>query len=89
MPPEGTSAFSRQDTLLRLPVVVFDVVDPESEKSSSRDELRTIAFRLREIQRLLAVHVAQQNRRLEADGLQPVTDEDAFTEYERSGRSRE
>lgn len=62
-------------------------LDPE--KSSSRDELRTIAFRLREIQRLLAVRAAQENRRLEAEGLDPVTDEGAFKEYERGHRSGE
>lgn len=41
--------------------------------SDSRDELRTISFRLREIQRLLATRVAQENRRLEAEGLDAVT----------------
>lgn len=47
---------------------------PESthRESSERDELRTIGFRMREIQRLLSVRVEQENRRLEADGLEPV-----------------
>lgn len=63
--------------------------DLESEKSSPRDELRTIAFRLREIQKLLAVHAAQENRRLEAEGIEPVADEDVFKEYERREQSGE
>lgn len=41
--------------------------------SNERDELRTIAFRLREIQRLLGARVEQENRRLEAEGVEPVT----------------
>ncbi|MFC6732440.1 MULTISPECIES: hypothetical protein [unclassified Haladaptatus] len=41
-------------------------------------ELRTIGFRLREIQRLLSMRVVQENRRLEADGLTPVTEADFF-----------
>ncbi|MFC3958726.1 hypothetical protein [Halovivax cerinus] len=44
-----------------------------SGASTDRDELRTIAFRMREIQRLLSVRVEQENRRLEADGIDPVT----------------
>lgn len=63
-----------------------DESDPE--KSSSRDELRTIAFRLREIQRLLAVRAAQENRRLEAEGLEPVATEKAFKEYEQAEESQ-
>lgn len=46
--------------------------------SDTRDELRTISFRLREIQRLLAARVAQENRRLETEGLEPV-DAERFT----------
>ena len=46
--------------------------------SSERDELRTIGFRLREIQRLLGARVEQENRRLEADGIEPVTDHGFF-----------
>lgn len=45
--------------------------DPSSE-TSERDELRTMAFRMREIQRLLSVRVEQENRRLEAEGIEPV-----------------
>lgn len=43
-------------------------------RSEQRDELRTMAFRMREIQRLLSMRVEQENRRLEADGLERVTD---------------
>jgi hypothetical protein len=43
-----------------------------SAETSDRDELRTIAFRMREIQRLLSVRVEQENRRLEAEGVDPV-----------------
>lgn len=42
------------------------------ETTTTREEVRTIAFRLREIQRLLSIRVAQENRRLEADELEPV-----------------
>jgi hypothetical protein len=45
--------------------------NPSSE-TSERDELRTMAFRMREIQRLLSVRVEQENRRLEAEGIEPV-----------------
>jgi hypothetical protein len=43
-----------------------------AETTTDRDELRTIAFRMREIQRLLSMRVEQENRRLEADGVEPV-----------------
>lgn len=46
--------------------------------SNERDELRTISFRLREIQRLLGARVEQENRRLEAEGMEPVTDHGFF-----------
>lgn len=46
--------------------------DPSSE-TSERDEIRTMAFRMREIQRLLNVRVEQENRRLEAEGIEPVS----------------
>jgi hypothetical protein len=46
--------------------------------SNEREELRTIAFRLREIQRLLGARVEQENRRLEAEGVDPVTDHGFF-----------
>jgi hypothetical protein len=41
-------------------------------RSSERGELRTIAFRMRELQRLLSMRVEQENRRLKAEGLDPV-----------------
>lgn len=40
--------------------------------TTERDELRTMAFRMREIQRLLSMRVEQENRRLEAEGIEPV-----------------
>lgn len=55
-------------------------------KSDTRDELRTIAFRLRELQRLFGMRVAQENRRLDAEGLDPVTST-AF--YKNSHQSQE
>ena len=48
------------------------------EETATSEELRTIGFRLREIQRLLAVRVEQENRWLEAEGLEPMTDSDRF-----------
>lgn len=45
-----------------------------SAGTDEANHLRTIAFRLREIQRLLAMRVEQENRRLDANGLDPVTD---------------
>lgn len=48
------------------------------EETATSEELRTVGFRLREIQRLLAVRVEQENRWLEAEGLEPVTDSDRF-----------
>ena len=44
-----------------------------SSETTERDELRTISFRMREIQRLLSVRVEQENRRLEAEGVDPVS----------------
>lgn len=55
----------------------------ESERSGVRDQLRTIAFRLREIQRLLSMQVQQENRWLEAEGLEPVTEATFFKRRER------
>lgn len=49
-----------------------------SEASGTKEELRTVAFRLREIQRLLGIRVAQENRRLEQEGLDPVNESDYF-----------
>lgn len=54
------------------------------EKLEEAGELRTIGFRLREIQRLLGARVAQENRWLEAEGLEPVTDHDFFRFTEES-----
>ncbi len=56
---------------------------PEREgmRGDQTDELRAVGFRLREIQRLLAVRVEQENRRLEADGLEPV-EQSRFIENE-------
>ena len=48
------------------------------QTSDARDELRTIGFRMREIQRLLSMRVQQENRRLEAEGLDPVTEATFF-----------
>lgn len=45
-----------------------------AEQGEHGTELRTIAFRMREIHRLLAVRAEQENRRLEAEGLEPVTE---------------
>jgi len=50
----------------------------QAATTGSREELRTIAFRLREIQRLMAMRTEQENRRLEAEGHEPVTDPDLF-----------
>jgi len=48
--------------------------DASSESvTDKREELRTIAFRMRELQRLVGMRVEQENRRLEAEGLDPVT----------------
>lgn len=44
-----------------------------SQQTSEREELRTIAFRMREIQRLFSIRVEQENRKLEADGIKRVT----------------
>lgn len=51
---------------------------PQTTESDTRDELRTIGFRLREIQRLLGARVEQENRRLEAAGLDPVSGHGGF-----------
>lgn len=48
--------------------------DAPGTETTEREELRTIAFRMREIQRLLGVRVEQENRKLEAEGIDPVTD---------------
>lgn len=43
-------------------------------QTTQNDQLRTISFRMREIQRLMAIRVEQENRRLEAEGIDPVTE---------------
>jgi len=50
-------------------------------QTDQEDHLRTISFRMREIQRLLAMRVEQENRRLADEGLEPVTDT-RFREFE-------
>lgn len=45
-----------------------------SDQTTQRDHLRALSFRMREIQRLLAIRVEQENRRLDAEGLEPVRD---------------
>lgn len=51
-----------------------DIDDRSTTRSTSdREEIRTIAFRMREIQRLLSIRVEQENRKLEAEGITPVT----------------
>ncbi|WP_338728357.1 hypothetical protein [Haladaptatus sp. DJG-WS-42] len=52
----------------------------EGRRPESNTELRTIGFRLREIQRLLSMRVLQENVRLEAEGLAPVTEAVFFKE---------
>lgn len=47
-----------------------------AEETTSAEQLRTISFRLRELQRLQAMRVEQENRRLEAEGIDPVTETD-------------
>ena len=49
-----------------------------ADETTTTEQLRTISFRLREIQRLQAMRVEQVNRRLEAEGIEPVTDADFF-----------
>lgn len=48
------------------------------------EELRTIGFRLREIQRLLGMRVVQENKRLENEGLDPVEESKFFKGRHRS-----
>lgn len=52
--------------------------DRTTGETGSEEELRTIAFRLREIQRLLGLRIAQENRRLEDEGMEPVTESEFF-----------
>lgn len=59
-----------------------DQTEESPVETNQQDELRTIGFRMREIQRLLSIRVEQENRRLEADGIEPVT-ETQFREFPR------
>lgn len=54
----------------------------ETERPDTRDELRTIGFRLRELQRLLSMRVQQENRRLDAEGIDPIRDATFFKQSE-------
>lgn len=45
----------------------------DEKRPTDDGDLRTVAFRMREIQRLLSMRVEQENRRLESEGLEPVT----------------
>lgn len=58
--------------------------EPEADATERRTdeptELRTISFRMRELQRLLAIRVEQENRRLEAEGLEPVSEREPVRE---------
>ena len=46
--------------------------EPTTGERTVEQELRTLSFRMREIQRLLNMRVEQENRRLQAEGLEPV-----------------
>ncbi|MDY6765619.1 MAG: hypothetical protein SV377_08090 [Halobacteria archaeon] len=58
--------------------------DNNPELEAITDELRTISFRLREIQRLLSMRVTQENKRLEERGSDRVTEPRFFTGEEES-----
>jgi hypothetical protein len=60
--------------------------EDRNRNAGIRNELRTIAFRLREMQRLQSIRLEQENVRLAAEGLEPVTDADFF---KRTARPRE
>lgn len=59
-----------------------DTTEKSSTQTDQQEELRTIGFRMREIQRLLSIRVEQENRRLEADGIEPVTESQFRTSEE-------
>lgn len=65
---------------------------PEQQSGRRRgtqtDEIRTVGFRLREIQRLLALRVQQENRRLEAEGIEPVEEPKFRNPEGRSGEDK-
>lgn len=59
------------------------MVDRSTDREASpevAEELRTIGFRLRELQRLLSIRVEQENRRLAADGIDQVSESRFFRE---------
>lgn len=59
------------------------MVDRPTDREASpevAEELRTIGFRLRELQRLLSIRVEQENRRLAADGIDQVSESRFFRE---------
>lgn len=58
-------------------------------QADETDEIRTVGFRLREIQRLLAVRVEQENRRLEQEGLDPVSEPEFRNPEHRAGETDE
>lgn len=60
--------------------------EQSKDRSDSRDELRTIGFRLREIQRLLSMRVQQENRRLADEGIEPISEAAFFKEVEEARR---
>lgn len=62
-----------------------DEAKSSEAQSDTRDELRTIAFRLREIQRLMGMRVKQENRRLEIEGLDPVSSTGFLKDVDRLG----
>lgn len=65
--------------------------DPEQRQgqaATEAEEIRTVGFRLREIQRLLSMRVEQENRRLEAEGIEPVHEPGIGEEEARSGHEQ-
>lgn len=50
-----------------------DTGDGSDRPATDDASLETMAARMREIQRLIGMRVEQENRRLEAEGLEPVT----------------
>ncbi len=60
----------------------------DTEERRVEQELRTLSFRMREIQRLLNTRVEQENRRLEAEGIEPVP-ERSFEPGEAATRSED
>lgn len=61
----------------------------DDQTATEAEELRTIGFRMRELQRLLSMRVEQENRRLEAEGIEPVSEPGVEEESSRSGAKME